>query len=51
MGKDVEKELRYHPTYAMEDIGVGSLFVGELLCVSRKIRGLGLWCGSPWAWP
>ncbi len=38
----VEEELRYHPTFAMEDIGTKSVCVGELLCVSQKVRGLGL---------
>ncbi len=42
LAKYIEKELRYHPIYAMDDIGTRSLFIGELLCVSSKARGLGL---------
>ena len=41
-GKLVYDHLRYLPHYAMNDIGCQSVFVGEVLCVGRAARGMGL---------
>ncbi len=37
-----ERKFRYHPSYALEDLKVRRMFVGEILAVSKKARGLGL---------
>ncbi len=42
LGYYMEKHLRYHPSLAMEDIDVSNIFIGEVLGVSPKARGLGL---------
>ena len=35
-------DLRYDPHMAMEDIGCDMIYVGDILGVSKKARGLGL---------
>ena len=38
----IVNDLRYDPHKAMEDLGAESVFVGDILGVSKKARGLGL---------
>lgn len=38
----VFNKLRYDPHLAMEDLGCISIYVGDVLAVSPKARGLGL---------